>query len=112
MKQAATGGWLCATDLAEFLAEHGVAFHQAHQQVGRLVLDSLRAGKQPRDCTLADLRRYAPQFDRRALELLTPEAGVARRAVPGGTAPAAVRQALREVRSWLRSASKNASSKR
>jgi len=111
MKKAATDGWLCATDLAEFLARRGVPFHQAHQQVGRLVLDSLRAGKQPPDCTLADLRRYASQFDKRALALLSPEAGVARRAVPGGTAPAAVRVALHEAHSWLRSAGKGTSAK-
>jgi argininosuccinate lyase len=112
MKRAATNGWLCATDLAEFLAARGVPFHQAHQQVGRLVLDSLRVGKQPQDCTLAELQRYAPQFNRGALALLAPEAGVARRAVPGGTAPATVRRALREARTWLRSAGKGAFAKR
>ena len=103
MKKAASEGWLCATDLAEYLSERGVPFHQAHQIVGKLVLDCLRAGKQPPDCTLEDLRRHSPLFDRRCLPLLTPEAGIARRAVPGGTSPAAVRRALREARSWLRS---------
>jgi argininosuccinate lyase len=105
MAKAASQGWLCATDLAEFLAERGVPFYQAHEIVGRLVRDSLQAGKQPPDCTLQDLRRYSPQFDRRALRLLSPETGIARRAVPGGTAPRSVRQALRKARAWLRSAS-------
>jgi len=104
MAKAASQGWLCATDLAEFLAEQGVPFHEAHEIVGRLVRDSLQAGKQPEDCTLEDLRRYSPQFDWRALRLLSAESGVARRAVPGGTAPRSVRQALREARAWLRSA--------
>jgi argininosuccinate lyase len=104
MKKAATDGWLCATDLAEFLAGRGVSFHEAHEIVGQLVLDSVRAGKQPQDCSREDLQRYSALFDKRCLPLLTPEAGVARRAVPGGTAPAAVREALREARSWLRSA--------
>ena len=108
MKKAASDGWLCATDLAEFLAFQGVPFHQAHETVGRLVLESLRAGKQPKDCSLDDLRRYSPRFDWKALKLLTPEAGIARRAVAGGTAPSSVRQALREARAWLKSASRSA----
>ncbi len=102
MKKAATDGWLCATDLAEFLAAKGVTFHEAHQIVGKLVLESLRAGKQPQDSTLDDLQRYSPLFDKKALPLLTPEAGVARRTVSGGTAPSSIRQALNEARAWLK----------
>ena len=103
MRKAASDGWLCATDLAEFLANQGVPFHQAHQIVGKLVLDSVRAGKQPQDCSLDDLQRYSSHFDAKCLPLLSPETGVARRAVPGGTAPSRVRQALREARTWLKS---------
>jgi argininosuccinate lyase len=103
MKKAASDGWLCATDLAEYLSLRGVPFHQAHQIVGKLVLESLRAGRQPQDCSLQDLQRYTPRFDRQAMKLLTPDAGLARRAVAGGTAPSSVRKALREARSWLRS---------
>ena len=102
MAQAAGTGWLCATDLAEFLAEQGVPFHQAHEIVGRLVKDCVEEGKEPPECTLTDLRRYSPRFDRRCLRLLVPATGVARRSVPGGTAPGAVRRALREAGGWLR----------
>jgi len=103
MQKASKEGWLCATDLAEFLAEKGVPFHRAHEIVGRLVLESLREGKQPQDCTLEDLQKHSPRFDRQALALLTPEAGVARRSVAGGTASSSVRSALREAKTWLRS---------
>jgi len=106
MQRAASEGWLCATDLAEFLAERGVPFHQAHEIVGRLVLDSARKGKQPQDCSLSDLRRDSSRFDRQALALLSPQAGIARRRVAGGTAPSSVRQALREARAWLKSSDK------
>jgi argininosuccinate lyase len=102
MATAASVGWLCATDLAEFLAEQGEPFHQAHEIVGRLVRDCVQVRKEPADCTLEDLRRYSPRFNSRSLSLLTPAAGVARRAVPGGTAPAAVRKTLQEAGDWLR----------
>jgi argininosuccinate lyase len=61
----------------------------------------MRIGRQPRDCTLPDLQRYSPRFDKRALRLLTPEAGVARRAVAGGTAHRSVAEALKETSRWL-----------
>jgi len=102
MHKAASDGWLCATDLAEFLAAKGVPFHEAHHVVGKLVLESVRAGKQPDHCTLEDLQRYSQQFDEKALALLLPVASVARRAVAGGTAPASVRAALKEARGWVK----------
>jgi argininosuccinate lyase len=101
MLKAAGTGWLCATDLAEFLAEQGVPFHQAHEIVGRLVRECVQAGKEAPELTLEDLRRYSPRFDRRCLRLLVPATGVARRAVAGGTAPKAVRSALRKAGDWL-----------
>lgn len=102
MKRAASDGWLCATDLAEYLAHKGVPFHQAHQIVGKLVLDNTNSGTQPSECSLSDLQRHSDQFAEDALDLLTPEAGVARRAVAGATAPARVAEALKEARRWLR----------
>lgn len=102
MRKASAEGWLCATDLAEFLATKGVAFHKAHEIVGKLVLDSVRAGKQSESCSLEELQRYSPAFGKEALPLLAPEAGIARRTVPGGTAPASVNQALEQARVWLK----------
>src|ERR1700712_1786501 len=52
---AAQESWVVATDLAEALARNGTAFHQAHQIVGRLVLVSFRACKNPAD-TKGDTR--------------------------------------------------------
>src|SRR5580692_7837439 len=46
---AADESWVVATDLAEALARNGTSFHQAHQIVGRLVLESVRSGKKPAD---------------------------------------------------------------
>ena len=42
---AAEASWVVATDLAEALARNGTPFHQAHQIVGRLVLESVRGGQ-------------------------------------------------------------------
>ncbi|MCC6861764.1 MAG: argininosuccinate lyase [Bryobacterales bacterium] len=89
--------WAVATDLAEALARSGVPFHQAHQRVGRLVLENLRQGKRPRDLTADDLRDFPPE----CLALLDPRKGIESRELPGGTGPRAVADALETARKRL-----------
>ena len=67
MERAAQDSWTCATALAEFLARNGVAFHRAHQIVGGLVLESVRQGKKPQDWTLPELKKIAPELDRKSV---------------------------------------------
>jgi argininosuccinate lyase len=100
-KQAAAESWLVATDLAEALARSGVPFHQAHQTVGKLVLESLRQGKKPSDWTAEELAEFAPEFGTAMVRLLDPAEGMKSREIPGGTGPAAVANALVEARARL-----------
>ncbi len=100
-RMAAEQGWLIATDLAEALARTGVAFHQAHQLVGSLVLQSVKAGKQPSDWTPEALAAFHPSFTADMAKFLDPSEGVKTRTATGGTAPAAVYAALAEARARL-----------
>jgi argininosuccinate lyase len=95
--------WVVATDLAEALARAGTPFHQAHQIVGALVLESIRRGKKPADWTAAELAAFAPQFTAGFACLLAPAEGMKSREIPGGTGPEAVRQALARARDRLAS---------
>ena len=99
---AAQESWLLATDLAEALARNGMPFHQAHKLVGRLVLESVRAGKTPSDWNAESLQSFAPEFTGEMAELLDAREGLKTRAVPGGTAPEAVRAALTAASERLR----------
>jgi argininosuccinate lyase len=92
--QAAEESWVVATDLAEALARNGTPFHQAHQIVGRLVLESVRAGKKPADWTAEQLTAFAPEFTGDMIGLMKPSEGMRTREVPGGTGPKAVAAAL------------------
>jgi argininosuccinate lyase len=94
MEAAAEESWTCATELAEALSRKGVPFHRAHQIVGALVLQSVREGKRPSDWTPSDLRAVAAEFDEESAQLLKVRRAVENHAVPGGTAPAAVGEAL------------------
>ncbi len=98
---AAEESWVVATDLAEALARAGTPFHQAHQIVGRLVLESVRAGRKPSDWTAEELARFAPEFKPEMAALLHPAAGMRSREVPGGTGPESVARALAEARERL-----------
>jgi len=102
MRAAAAGRHLNATDVADYLAAKGLPFRAAHAVVGRLVRHCLERGCAIEALSLKDLRRYSPRFAKDVYEYLTLEACVARRASPGGTAPAAVRRALREAANRLK----------
>jgi argininosuccinate lyase len=92
---------LCATDLAEYLVERGVAFSEAHEIVGRVVAHAEQAGKSLRSLQPEELRRFSPKLDRRALALLDPRVSVARKRSAGSTNPRLVAQALRRWRQRL-----------
>ncbi len=98
---AAEESWVVATDLAEALARNGTAFHQAHQIVGRLVLDSWRNNKKPADWNAESLAAFAPEFTADVARLLDPREGMKTREISGGTGPRAVAAALRAARSRL-----------
>jgi argininosuccinate lyase len=94
---AVQSSWAIATDLADALARSGVAFHQAHKIVGRLVLESVRASKKPADWDAQSLAAFDPAFTPGMERYLRPEAGIETRELPGGTGPKAVAGALKEA---------------
>jgi argininosuccinate lyase len=98
---AAEESWVVATDLAEALARAGTPFHQAHQIVGRFVLESVQKGKRPSDWTPEEMQRFAPEFTADFARLLDPRPGMQSRELPGGTGPKAVAAALAEARERL-----------
>ena len=101
MEAAADEGWVSATALAESLARNGVSFHRAHQIVGGIVLEGVKRGIKPREWSLQDLRRFAPELGDEAREALVPRNAVENHAVEGGTARQRVREALLDARDRL-----------
>jgi argininosuccinate lyase len=98
---AAEDSWVVATDLAEALARAGTPFHQAHQIVGRLVLESVQAGKKPADWNAEEMQKFAPEFTAEFAALLNPAEGMKSREITGGTGPGVVATALKEARQLL-----------
>ncbi len=102
MQAAASTGFLNAMAAAMYLAHRGVPFRQAHTAVGQAVLHCLETGKTLEALTLDELRRFHPEFDNGFYEAVKLETVLASHDVPGGTAPARVKQALVEAEQRLK----------
>jgi argininosuccinate lyase len=101
ISQALRGGYLSATDLADYLVKHGVPFRTAHEQVGRLVRYAEFQGKELLELSLEEIQRFASQAGPDVFEWLAIDNVVARRTSPGGTAPVRVTEALALVEKEL-----------
>ncbi len=97
MRRATEGGFLTATDAADYLVLKGVPFRRAHEIVGRLVAEAIRRGVELRELPLEVFREAAPQFGPDVYEALSVERSVASRRSYGGTAPELVRARLRQL---------------
>jgi len=111
MAAALRGGFLTATEVADYLVRRGIPFREAHRLAGQVVLAAEAAGCELWDLPLDAYRRVAPQFDQDVLQLVTPEGAVAAKDVPGGTAPRRVAEALTAagaacavIRAWCETA--------
>ena len=95
--RAAAGADLLATEAADYLVRKGLPFRRAHEITGQVIREAERAGVPWTELPLETMRRFSPLFASDVASSLTLEAALARRDVPGGTAPARVRQALAEA---------------
>jgi len=98
MQNAAQTGFMNAWAAATYLVQRGVAFRLAHEQVGKAVQLCLEKGCQFQDLPLEELKKLNPAFDQDFYSCLHLEAVLAIHDVPGGTAPARVRQALTDAK--------------
>jgi argininosuccinate lyase len=101
MRAALAAGHATATDLADYLVRKGLPFRDAHEAVARAVRAAEKSGKDLAGLGIARLKRFSPLIGEDALEVLTPEGSVASRAHVGGTAPVAVRAAIKRARKRL-----------
>ena len=98
--EAAAGGLLLATDVADYLVHRGLPFRRAHEVVGGIVRDLVSAGRDFASLTPADWRRYHELFEADVVRRITARGAVEARTTPQSTNPAAVQAALDEARSW------------
>jgi argininosuccinate lyase len=101
MRAGAQGGFMAATDLADYLVGTGMPFRDAHEVVGRLVLACEREGRTLQDLTAAEFAEHSARFAGDVVEAVEIDRVVARRTTAGGTGHDSVRTQLGEARDAL-----------
>lgn len=78
---------LLATDLADYLVNHGVPFRQAHEIIGKAVALCGQKQCELPQLTLADYQALSPAFAADVFDLLTVEKSMAARQAIGAPSP-------------------------
>ena len=94
-------GHLAATDVADYLAKHGLPFREAHAVVGHLVLMCEKRGCNLEDLPFEVFQEASPLFEHDITEALDIPSIVSARTTEGGTAPAAVSVQLERAEAQL-----------
>nr|WP_328794752.1 argininosuccinate lyase [Herbidospora solisilvae] len=98
LESSAPDGFALATDLAELLVRKGVAFRDAHEAVGHLVVWCQVNDKDLGDLTDEELLKVSPHFTPDVRDVLSVPGALAARKAHGGTAPDRVRDQLANLR--------------
>jgi argininosuccinate lyase len=98
---AASDPMLLATDLADYLVNHGVPFRQAHEVIGKLVAYSIEQKRGFGEMTLAEFQQFSPAFEADVTACLNLETALAARMGIGAPSPQNVKAQLARWRTVL-----------
>ena len=100
--KAAAGGFINATDCADYLVKKGMPFREAYMIVGRLVSACIRDGETLDTLSLKDFRAVSDVFDADVYQALELKTCVNGRKVCGGPAADSVRSSRSAIsgNSW------------
>lgn len=100
-RAAASQGYLNATELADYLVRKGLPFREAHETVGRIVVEAIEQGCELQDLPIAILGRFSELIEADVYPALSLETTVKTKTQIGGTAPDRVNESLAVARTSL-----------
>ncbi len=101
MKEATYGGFMTATDIADYLVKKNMPFRQAHGVVGRIVALCQKRDIELTELGLADLQQFSDLIEADIFDVLSVEGSVDSRTSAGGTAGVRVEEALARAEQQL-----------
>jgi argininosuccinate lyase len=104
LEASAPTGFALATDVAELLVRNGVAFRDAHEAVGHLVVWCTVNGRELHEVSDEELAHVSPHLTPDVRSVLDVRGAIAARTGHGGTAPTRVREQLEAVQADLTAA--------
>ncbi|HAP38527.1 MAG TPA: argininosuccinate lyase [Nitrospira sp.] len=102
LAEAAEGGGMLATELADYLVTQGVPFREAHSITGQIVRFSLEQHRPLQHLTLKELQGFSPRFGQDVLQCLTVRGAINRKNQIGGTARRRVEARIKELEKALK----------
>lgn len=100
-RDAATKGFLNATELADYLVRRGVPFRTAHDAVGKAVLFASEQGIELNELSLDQLRQFSAEIGPDVCDALGLDKTLAAKSRTGGTSPERVAEALEAARKLI-----------
>lgn len=101
MREAASHGYMNATELADYLVRKGTPFREAHETVGRIVMHAIARGVELQDLSLDELRSISSLIESDVSSALTLKKTLETKTQTGGTSPSRVSKALAAARASL-----------
>ena len=101
MQKAASGGFINATDCADYLVKKGLPFRDAYMIVGRLVNMCIKSGESLDTLPLKDFRSISSAFDEDVYQALQLSTCVNGRKVYGGPAHESVQKQIDNIKAFL-----------
>ncbi|HEM3198231.1 TPA: argininosuccinate lyase [Streptococcus suis 14A] len=101
MAQSTEKDFSNATELADYLASKGLPFRQAHEIVGKLVLECSKAGYYLQDVPLERYQELSPVIGSDIYTALESETAVSRRNSLGGTGFESIRQQIQQAKAQI-----------
>ena len=101
MENSAKHGFTNATDAADYLVNHGVAFRDAHGIVGQLVLYCIEKDIALDDMTLEEYKAISPVFEEDIYEAISMKTCVDKRTTIGAPGKEAMEKVIRIYENYL-----------
>lgn len=94
MYRSANNGFTNATDAADYLVNHGVAFRDAHGIIGQIVLYCIDKGIAIDDMSLEELKNICPAFEEDIYDAISMETCVNKRLTHGACSKTSMEQVI------------------
>ena len=101
MRAAASGGFINATDCADYLVKKGLPFRDAYTVVGKLVNYCITNSKTLETLTMDEYKTLSPVFAEDIYKAIDLEECVDLRSVPGGPSKKSVAEQIAAVKAFL-----------
>lgn len=97
LEEATRGGFMTATDLADYLVRKDIPFRDAHDIVGQVVALCQKRDIELAELTLSELQEFSAHIESDVFAVLSVQGSINSRVTIGGTAQSQVEQALIRV---------------